>query len=55
LTEEFHADQDSPFGGAEVFDDTVADTHPEPEVPLVAGPFQSRGQEALETGLFAEE
>lgn len=26
LTEEFHADQDSPFGRAEVLDETVADT-----------------------------
>jgi hypothetical protein len=54
LTEEFHADHDSPVGRSEVCDDTMANTHPEPEVSLIAGPLQSRGQQALKTSLSAK-
>ena len=39
LAEEFHADQDSPFRGAEVLDEAVADAHLDPQMLSITGPF----------------
>ena len=39
LTDEFHTDEDSPFGRAEMFDDTVADAYLEAQMRAIAGPL----------------
>ena len=38
-----------------MFDNTMADAQPEPQVRYITRRFQSPGQKALETGLFVVE
>ena len=39
LTEKFRTGENSPFGRAEMFDDTVADAYPEPQMRSITGSF----------------